>query len=84
MVARNFGFYDQLDVDVHALGDQVHWWNPGEEPNAGSTPNFTWAAGVIRPCVVAINAIRSASLPMPVVDPNGARFIDPFEEIQTR
>ena len=49
--------------------------------NAGSTPNFTWAAGVIRPCVVAINAIRSASLPMPVVDPNGARFIDPFDGI---
>jgi S1-C subfamily serine protease len=47
--------------------------------NAGSTPNFNWAADIIRPCVVEINAIRSSSPSRPVANPNGARFIDPFD-----
>ena len=49
--------------------------------NTGSTPNFNWAADTILPCVVEINAIRSSSASMPVVDPNGPRFIDPFDGV---
>ncbi len=50
-------------------------------PKTGSVPSFNWAADTIRPCVVEINAIRSASPSMPVANPNGPRFIDPFDGV---
>ncbi len=50
-------------------------------PNAGATPDFSWVAEVIRPCVVEINAIRSGSVSMPVADLNGARFVEPFNGV---
>ncbi len=49
--------------------------------NTGSTLNFNWAADIVRPCVVEINAMRPSSASMTVADPNGARFIDPVDGV---
>ncbi len=49
--------------------------------DAGSITNFNWAADVIRPCVVEINAVRPSPVPTPVADPSAARFIDPFDGV---
>ncbi len=46
-----------------------------------SPPSFNWAADLIRPCVVQINAIRTSSPSMPVANPNAPRFIDPFDGV---
>jgi len=53
----------------------------GGNPNPGSPPNFNWAADLIRPCVVEINAIRSTTASMPVANPTAPRFIDPFDGV---
>jgi serine protease Do len=43
--------------------------------------SFNQAADIMRPTVVNINAVRPGTPAPPAVDPNGARFIDPFDGV---
>ena len=43
--------------------------------------SFNQAADIMRPTVVNINAVRSGVPGQPTGDPNGARFIDPFDGV---
>lgn len=45
---------------------------------------YTWAADVVRPCTVSINAVRSSNVLRPQAAPDGARFIDPFDGVPER
>jgi serine protease Do len=60
--------------------------NGGIQFIGGATQNpiqmsFNQAADIMRPTVVNINAVRPGTPAPPAVDPNGARFIDPFDGV---
>ncbi|MCP4678530.1 MAG: PDZ domain-containing protein [Deltaproteobacteria bacterium] len=53
----------------------------GVAPGTAQSTNFNWAADVIRPSVVNVNAVRPNPVGQRIANPQDPRFVDPFDGV---